>query len=457
MAAGVSFERPFGLADATSAAAAIGRGEVKSVELVDAVLGGLDAVNADLNAVVVTCPDRARDEARLVDRARVSGTALGALAGVPISVKEAFHTVGLPATWGLPEHAGWAAAEDAVVVRRLRAAGAIMVGKTNVAAMLADYAQTANELYGRTNNPHELTRSPGGSSGGSAAAVAAGITFLDYGSDLAGSIRIPAAFCGVYGLRPTANAIPQDGFAPPGAPAAPLPSDIGWISTVGPIARTPADIRTALSITADRHEAPPARRLRAQGLRLGLVLDDRGCPLAGDVGAVLSDAADRLTAAGVEVVEGWPSGVGSSAAMASFGFALQRFMAAADPTSDWSATSAEIDREQQRRAEMRTAWACYFTEVDAFVCPVNFTAAIEHDDRPLDQRTVHTSDGERRYDEQPFWTAQPAVAGLPALAAPAGRTRAGLPVGMQVVGPHHGDYLIIDVAELLDGILGSAA
>lgn len=456
MTAEGGFGCPSGLADATSAAAAIGRGEVRSVELVDTVLEGLDAVNADLNAVVVTCPDRAREEARLVDRARMTGTLLGALAGVPISVKEAFHTVGLPTTWGLPEHAGWAAAEDAVVVQRLRAAGAIVVGKTNVAAMLADYAQTANELYGRTNNPRQVTRSPGGSSGGSAAAVAAGMTFLDYGSDLVGSIRIPAAFCGVYGLRPTPNTIPQDGFAPPGAPAAALPPDIGWISTVGPIARTPADIRTALSITAD-HGAPPVRRLRGRGLRLGLVLDDPGCPVASDVGAVLSDAADRLAAAGAEVVESWPSGIDTSATMPSFGFALQRFMAAADPTSGWSATGAEIDRARQRHAEMRAAWARYFTEVDAFVCPVNFTAAIEHDARPFDQRTVHTCDGERRYDEQPFWTAQPAVAGLPALAAPAGRTQAGLPVGMQIVGPHHGDHLIIDAAELLDGMLNNAA
>lgn len=457
MTAEDGFERPFGLADATSAVAAMGRGEVSSVELVDAVLGGLDAVNARLNAVVVTCPDRAHDEARLVDRARVSGSALGALAGVPISVKEAFHTAGLATTWGLPEHAGWSAAEDAVVVQRLRAAGAIVVGKTNVAAMLADYAQTANELYGRTNNPYEVTRSPGGSSGGSAAAVAAGITFLDYGSDLVGSIRIPAAFCGVYGLRPTANTIPQDGFAPPGAPAAALPPDIGWISTVGPIARTPADIRTALWITADRREAPARRSLRVQGLRLGVVLDDPGCPLGPDVGAVLSGAADRLAAAGAELVEGWPSGVDSSATMPSFGFALQRFMAAVDPASDWSATDAEIDRERQRHAVIRAAWARYFTEVDAFVCPVNFTAAIDHDDRPFGQRTVQTANGERRYDEQPFWTAQPAVAGLPALAAPAGRTETGLPVGMQIVGPHHGDHLIIDVAELLGGILGSAA
>lgn len=202
---------------------------------------------------------------------------------------------------------------------------------------------------------------------------------------------------------------------------------------------------------------PSARPLRAHVLRLGVVLDDPGCPLAGDAGSVLSDAVDRLAAAGVEVVEGWPSGVDSSATMPSFGFALQRFMAAADPTSDWAATGAEIDRERQRRAELEAAWARYFTEVDAFVCPVNFTAAIDHDDRPFEQRAVATIDGERRYDEQPFWTAQPAVAGLPALAAPAGRTAAGLPVGMQIVGPHHGDGLIVDVAERLAAILGSAA
>jgi amidase len=452
------FERPLGLRDATSAAEAVRRGEVSSVELVDAALASLEARNADLNAVVVTCPDRARDEARRVDAARASGAASGPLAGVAITVKEAFHTAGLPTTWGLPDQRDWTASADAVVVQRLRAAGAIVFGKTNVATMLADFAQTANELYGRTNNPHALTRSPGGSSGGSAAAVAAGLTFLDYGSDLAGSIRIPAAFCGVYGLRPTANTIPQDGLAPPGAPAAALLADVGWIGTVGPVAVTPADIRTALEITADRSRTvTPAKQLRARDLRLGVVLDDPGCPLASDVAAVLSDVVDRLAAAGIKIVEGWPSGVDGSATIPSFGFALSRFMAAADPTSQWSATDAEIDRERQRLLALRAAWARYFTEVDAFICPVNFTAAIEHDDRPFEQRTVATVDGGRRYDEQPFWTAQIAVAGLPALAAPAGRTDGGLPVGMQIVGPHHGDELVVDVAELLEEILGGAS
>lgn len=208
---------PFGLRDASDAAAAVRRGDVRSSELVDTVLARMPVADADLNAIVATCSDRARREAARADHAVSSAAPMGPLAGVPISVKEAFHTVEMPTTWGLPEHECWTATEDAAAVRLLRAAGAIVVGKTNVATMLADFAQTQNELYGRTNNPHDLTRSPGGSSGGSAAAVAAGLTFLDFGSDLAGSIRIPAAFCGVYGLRPTANTVPQDGFAPPAA------------------------------------------------------------------------------------------------------------------------------------------------------------------------------------------------------------------------------------------------
>lgn len=447
---------PFGLGGALDAAAAVRRGDVRSSELVDIVLQRMPVADADLNAIVATCPDRARHEAALADHAVRSAAPTGPLAGVPISVKEAFHTVGIPTTWGLPEHEGWTATEDAVVVRRLRAAGAIVVGKTNVATMLTDFAQTHNELYGRTNNPHDPTRSPGGSSGGSAAAVAAGLTFLDVGSDLAGSIRIPAAFCGVYGLRPSANTVPQDGFAPPAAPPTALPPDIAWVSTLGPIARTPADIRAALAITRTSRapQVSPKTPLRLNGLRLGVVLDDPNCAVSSDVGTVLSDAVDRLAAAGVEIIQGWPVGVDPARVMPSFGFALQRFMAAADPTSDWSATDAHIEQERQTLGELRAAWTSHFSEVEAFLCPVNFTAAIAHDDRPFDERTVSTVDGQRRYDEQPFWTSQPAVAGLPALAAPAGRTSSGLPVGVQIVGPIDGDELIVDIAELLADVLG---
>jgi amidase len=445
---------PFGVADATEAAAGVRAGRLRSVALVEAMLQRLPTADADVNAMVTTCPDRARREAAAVDRAVASGAPLGPLAGVPISVKEAFHTLDLPTTWGLPEHAGWTAEQDAVVVQRLRAAGGVVFGKSNVATMLADFAQTYNELYGRTSNPHDLARSPGGSSGGAAAAVAAGLTFLDFGSDLVGSIRIPAAFCGVYGLRPTANTVPQDGFAPPGAPSAALPSEIGWVSTVGPIARTPADIRTALAVARGGSGLPAARKpLRLDGLRLGVVLDDPQSAVASDVGAVLAEAVDRIAAAGVQILEGWPPALDPASTMPSFGFAVQRFMAAADPTSDWAATGAEIEYQQRRLTALQAAWRDHFSAVDAFLCPVNFTAAIEHDDRPFDQRLVTTVDGERRYDEQPFWTAQPAVAGLPTLAAPVGRTATGLPVGLQIVGPRHGDDLIIDVAELLAGLL----
>lgn len=194
--------------------------------------------------------------------------------------------------------------------------------------------------------------------------------------------------------------------------------------------------------------------MRLHGLRLGVVLDDPNCAVSGDVGAVLADGLDRLAAVGVVLSQGWPRGVDPDRAMPSFGFALKRFMAAADPTSDWAATDAQVEQERQTLTELRAAWARHFTGVDAFLCPVNFTAAIEHDDRPFDQRTVHTVDGDRRYDEQSFWTAQPAVAGLPALAAPAGRTSAGLPVGVQIVGPTGGHELILDIADLLADILG---
>jgi amidase len=144
---------------------------------------------------------------------------------VPVTIKDAFDVAGLPTTWGNPAFADAVAERDATVVARLRAAGAVVAGKTNVALMLGDAGDTDNPLFGTTNNPYDLTRTPGGSSGGAAAAVAGGLSFLDFASDLAGSIRVPAAFCGVYGLKPTAGTVPLTGFAPP-APPGPPPTEL---------------------------------------------------------------------------------------------------------------------------------------------------------------------------------------------------------------------------------------
>ncbi len=172
------------------------------------LLARIEAVNPALNAVVELRPEAALREAVAADEASARGDAAGPLHGVPMTIKDSFNVAGLHTTWGNPAFKDFVADSDATVVRRLRQAGAIIVGKTNVAFMLADFGQTANELYGVTNNPWDTTRTPGGSTGGSAAALSAGMTFLEYGSDLVGSIRIPASFCGVYGLKPSAGIVP---------------------------------------------------------------------------------------------------------------------------------------------------------------------------------------------------------------------------------------------------------
>ena len=236
------------VAPATDAARMLRRGELSSRELTELLLGRIDGVDPRVHAVVELRREAALAEAAAADRATARGGDLGPLHGVPMTVKESFNVAGLHTTWGNPAFKDHVADADATVVRRLRQAGAIVVGKTNVAAMLGDFGQTANELYGVTSNPWDTTRTPGGSTGGAAAALAAGMTFLEYGSDLVGSVRIPASFCGVYGLRPSVQTVPLTGFQPPGPPAD--PSDMTYLSSVGPLGRSAGDLRTALRATA---------------------------------------------------------------------------------------------------------------------------------------------------------------------------------------------------------------
>ncbi|WP_290050115.1 amidase family protein [Amycolatopsis solani] len=402
---------------ATEVAAGIRRGTLSSRELTERLLARIDA--DDLNAVVVTDRDTALAAAAAADRVATAGP----LHGVPITVKEAFDVAGLPTTWGEPAFAGHIADRDAVVVERLRAAGAIVVGKTNAHHLLADFGQTANPVYGRTLNPRDRTRTPGGSSGGAAAALAAGLSFLDYGSDLAGSIRIPAAYCGVYGLKPTAGTVPLQGFQPPGAP----PPKREFPSAVGPLARSAADLRLALSVTGERLD--PSRRSRLADFRAGVVLDDPACPVTAEVGEVLSDAVDALARAGVEVREGWPDGVDPAGQAEAFGFQVEWFFANGDVDG--------AGEQERRRLAYAAAWDRYFRDVDVFLCPAVFTTAF----RNLGDR----------YADQAFWIAQASLPGLPAVSAPAGGT---LPVGLQVIGPAHEDDTALTFAELAAAVVG---
>jgi amidase len=437
------------------------RRELSSRELTEELLARIDSVNPALNAVVELRCEAALQEATTADEAITRGGDVGPLHGVPMTIKDSFNVAGLHTTWGNPAYKDFEADSDATVAQRLRQAGAIIVGKTNVAFMLSDFGQTANELFGVTNNPWDTTRTPGGSSGGTAAALSAGMTFLEYGSDLVGSIRIPASFCGVYGLKPSAGIVPLSGFQPPGSPAG--PSDMMYMSAVGPLGRSAHDLRTALSVTggpegqvakAYSWALSPSRHTRLEDFRVGVVLDHEHAPVSSEVLTQLSDAVDALARAGATVVEGWPDGVDPVRDYESFGFHVRLFFAFQQPGEDFATISQVIEHEHRRMAS-RVAWNRYFDDVaDVFLCPVNFTPAFPHDSRPFEQRTITTPEGERPYNDQTFWVSHASLPGLPAVSAPIGRTPSGLPVGAQIMGSLYEDDTAITFAELFTDVIG---
>jgi amidase len=433
---------------------------ISSRELTELLFARIDAVDKELNAVVEVRQEAALREASAADQAIADGGELGPLHGIPMAVKESFNVAGLHTTWGNPAFKGYVADADATVVRRLKAAGAVIVGKTNVHFMLADFGQTANELYGVTHNPWDTTRSPGGSSGGGAAALAAGMTFLEYGSDLVGSIRIPASFCGVYGLKPSVGIVPLAGFQPPGPPAG--PSEMTYMSAVGPLGRSARDLRTALKVTtgpagpaanAYSWTLSPPRHTRLEDFRVGVVLDHEHVPISSEVATPLSNAVDALAERGATVVEGWPEDVDPVREAESFGFHVDLFFAFQQPGDDFGRLPEFIDQEN-RRMSARAAWGRYFNDIDVFVCPANFTPAFPHDTRPFEERTIMTPEGERPYNAQPFWISHASLPGLPAVAAPIGRTAGGLPVGAQIIGPLYEDDTALTFAELLAEVIG---
>lgn len=444
---------------ATEAVELVRSRQVSSRELTEALLARIDAVNPSLNAVVELRAEAALKEAAAADAALEHGLR-GPLHGVPITIKDAFNVAGLHTTWGNPAFEEYVADSDATVVARLKDAGAIVLGKTNVHAMLADFGQTANEVYGVTNNPWDVTRTPGGSSGGAAAAVAAGLSFLDYGSDLVGSIRIPASFSGVYGLRPSVGIVPLTGFQPPGPPAA--PSEMTYMSAVGPLARSAPDLRLALEVTAGP-EMPsvhayswrlaPSRHTRLTEFRVGVVFDDEHAPVSSEIASVLAEAVDALARTGATVIEGWPEDIDPGQVSKSFGFHVGLFFAFQQPDEEFEGSSVFIEQETHRMSA-RAAWHRYFESIDVFLCPTNFTPAFVHDHRPFDERTITTPEGERPYTNQTFWIAHASLPGLPAVVAPIGRTPNGLPTGAQIIGPLYEDDTALTFAELLAEHIG---
>jgi amidase len=450
-------------------------------ELLNLTFQRIDRHNPTLNAIVWQDRERAIARAKQADEALAAGNAPGPLHGVPVTIKESFAYKGSPNAWGLPALKDAISPRTAVAVERLESAGAIMVGKTNVPVMLGDW-QSYNPIYGTSNNPWDLTRTPGGSTGGGAAAVSTGLGCLTIGSDLAGSIRIPAHFCGVYGHKPTLGLVSLEGFQPgpwDGSPGYPMD-----LSVAGPLARSARDLALALSVLggADADEAnawtwrmPAPRHTRLEDFRIGCVLDDGASPIASDVRTVYENALSALSKTGAKLDRGWPVGFNAQVQMKTFSYLLFALLTAdmdndarersrkrfENNPDDIMAAAAVAPharwlRETQTRLAFRALWQKYFQSHDVFLLPTAFTAAFPHDhSEPMDNRVVDTPEGKRPYArDMAFWISCATLAGLPATVAPVGLTSAGLPAGIQIIAPMWEDGTSIEFAALLSDRLG---
>jgi amidase len=448
--------------------------QIGCVELLEHFIARVERLDPLINAVVVRDFDRARDRARVLDS---QADRSASLFGIPMTVKESFDVAGLPTTRGHAALADHPVAVSSLSVRRLEAAGAVVFGKTNVPVDLADW-QSFNPVYGATANPWNAAHTPGGSSGGSAAALAAGLCGLELGSDIGGSIRVPAHFCGVFGHKPTWGLCPN--FGDP----ATTPAAVNDISVIGPMARAAADLDLALTAIAgpDPTETPltiqlPAARVASlRGLRIAMWNEQRGQQTDPETTTKLAELGDFLERAGARVSRTARPGFDPTEAYHVYLRALdaalsarsseeflaekRKFAAALQP-EDMSADAVMARATDmshrawlqlnERRHRLRRAWSTFFQEWDVLLCPAMATAALPHmQDRPTWERRFTVDGADIAYNDMLFWPGLTCGYHLPATVAPLGFTAAGLPLGVQIVGPLYGDRTTIAVAGMLE-------
>ena len=464
-------------ASLTQAAEAIRDGKITSLELTEHIIQRIERHNPPLNAIVTFTKTEAIAQAKAADEALARGDVLGPLHGVPITIKDCFEVAGVRTTAGAKRLSDHVPEEDAATVSRLRKAGAVILGKTNVPIYAGDW-QSYNEIFGTTNNPWNLGMTPGGSTGGGAAAVASGLSYLSLGSDIGGSIRIPSTFCGLYGHKPTLNILPYRGHIP--RRHTPL------LTVAGPIARSPEDLKLALAVMGgpDSEEAkayswalPPSRRESLSEYRIGYVLDHPSCPLCGEVREAVQGAVEKLEGKVSALDEGWPPGVDPVKQYSTYRFLIasvyasflkdEEFDELRERAKDqdgsheafvalaWTAPHKFRQRALAERMEAREAWQRYFETYDAFLLPASFTTAFPHDhSTPQWHREIPTSEGPRPYEDLYFWITFATFTGLPATIAPIGASSSGLPIGIQIIGPYMEDATSIDFATMTKELFG---
>ncbi len=440
----------------TQLAAAIRAGRVSAIEVLEAHLAQIDRHNPALNAIITLDAEQARERAREADEALARGKAWGPLHGVPFTLKDAHSTAGMRTTTGFPplDHVPH---EDSTVTARLKAAGGIPMGKTNVAEMLADPAQSNNSIFGRTHNPWNVERTPGGSSGGAAASVASGMTPFEIGTDLSGSIRIPAHFCGVFGLKPTEHRVSLDGLIP----GLPPPRSVRIMSCIGPMARTVEDLALLYSIIAgpdgrdtEVQPAPvdPAPELALKKLRIAFAPTFPGFPVAAGIRDAIEELAQQLGRLDGVIEEAALPELDFNKDLMSAGELIGMAVGAFQPEENKPPTTlAQYLEALHRRDQSIIAWEKFFDQCDVLLCPPSMLTAFPHCETgsPLEV------DGR----EVEYWmvNAHSTVfnyTGHPAVVLPYKLDRDGLPIGVQIVGKRWDESRLLAMAKALSAVTG---
>ncbi|SHN77252.1 amidase [Bradyrhizobium erythrophlei] len=476
---------PWSFATASELSEALAQKKVSAVELTEHAISRIERHDTKVNAVCVRDFERALTSARAADAARGRGENKPLL-GIPMTVKESFNLVGTPTTWGIPAQKDFHPKEDALAITRIKDAGGVILGKTNVPLGLGDW-QSYNDIYGTTNNPYDLGRTPGGSSGGSSAALATGYGSLSIGTDLAGSLRAPAFHCGVFAHKSTQGLVPFRGHVPPPFPALPSDRDMG---SIGPMARSAADLSLLLDVVAgpdplDSGKAyqlslPPPCHADLKSFRILVIDSEAMLPTDTVVRSAIDRLASNLGKAGVQIAREsplWPDFAATSAlfmrmlmSALSVGFAPEIYegavaAAASLPADDRSGQAERLRgiafshrdfvMAESARAQLRAKWRALFESFDAVICPVMPTPAFPHDHTAeQESRRIMIDGKEFPFADQMAWQAVANLTGLPATAIPIGFSPNGLPVGAQIIGPWLEDRTPIKLAELIEREFG---
>lgn len=469
---------------ASTLLAAMDKGEVSSVELTDHFQRRFETQNPKINAIVATNFDEAADRAKQADEVRAKGESWGPLHGLPMTIKDALEVVGMPAVGGAPMWKDHRPTQNADAVQRIVDAGAVIFGKTNVPFMSGDL-QTYNDVYGTTNNPWNTDYVPGGSSGGAAAALAAGLTPLELGSDIGGSIRTPAHFCGVYGHKPTYGIVSKRGHLP-GPPGTLTESDL---SVVGPLALSAPDLGLLLDVVAAPNAAaargwnltlPKPRATSPKDLRVAVWLDDPHCEIDAQSVSLITEAANALKDAGATVdfnarpdftlaeiteiylvllhsvttlgmpeklKEKWRTQI-AQAAPSDKSHEILQARGGVISHAEWLGWN-------EMRAHVNAKWAKFFQNYDVVLAPTLARPAFPHDQtRSWTKRKLVVNDKDRHYMDVLIWAGPAVLSYLPASVAPVGLAKEGLPVGVQIIGPYLEDKTPIAVAGMIEDLVG---